>query len=88
MAILLRNLIIPVAAAVVLLIENVASFSVSPTSDSKTKTNLANPTPKQSLLESLDVLTELNPTTPERSRLVDDLAAVNPTPRPGSTRAG
>ena len=42
---------------------------------------------KAAFLNSLDVRHTLNAATPERTRLLQELCAVNPTPRPGSTAA-
>jgi len=42
---------------------------------------------KAAFLNSLDVRHTLNAASPERTRLLQELCAVNPTPRPGSTAA-
>ena len=63
------------------------AFSSASSSSVSTATSTSAQQKKAALLESLSVLDELNEASPERSRLIQDLCAVNPTPRPGSTAA-
>jgi hypothetical protein len=66
-----------VVFATLILCDSVYSFSVL-------SVTTVSSVPKKSLLDSLDVLDELNDATPTRTALVKALCEVNPTPNPGS----